>query len=95
MTIKINNQELEFKFNFKQIKQLIQVTCKDLADLEAVAKDFNNVGLIGSIGTGKSVEEIEELLEADGTFEAVKSILDAFSSEVVKYFNPNLQSQTN
>jgi len=93
--IKIDGQEFEFRFGFKQLKELVKVTGKDLDKLEDVAKDFNNASLICSIGIGKSVEEVEELLDKDGTFDAVTSILTAFSDEVVKYFSPNSQSQTN
>ena len=88
-------QQFEFRFGFKQLKELVKVTGKDLDKLEDVAKDFNNASLICSIGIGKSVEEVEELLDKDGTFDAVTSILTAFSDEVVKYFSPNSQSQTN
>ena len=38
--VKINGQEFEFKFGFKQIKELIKHTGKDLDKLEEVAKDF-------------------------------------------------------
>lgn len=93
--VKINNQELDFKFGFKQIKELVKKTGKDLDKLEEVAKDFNNVTLIASIGLNKSEEEIENLIDADGSFECVTSILSAFSEEVVKYFSPNSLGQTN
>ena len=64
--VTINKQEFEFKFGFKQIKELIKVTGKDLDKLEEVAKDFNNASLIGSIGIGNSIEETEELMDKDG-----------------------------
>lgn len=93
--VKIDGQEFEFKFGFKQIKELIKLTGKDLDKLEEVAKDFNNASIIGAIGIGKTIEETEEMMDKDGTFECVTSILNAFSEEVVRYFSPNSQSQTN
>jgi glycerate kinase len=93
MKITINKQELEFKFKFSQLKELTKITKTDLAGLEEIAKDFNNASLIASIGTGKTIEEIEQMLDEDGTFEAVTEIISAFSGEVLAYFNPNSQNQ--
>ena len=95
MKIKINHQELEFKFKFKQLKELCNVTGKELTELEAITSNLNSIALIASLGTGKSIEEIETLLDEDGTFDAVQGIVKAFSEEVVQYFSPNSQSQTN
>ena len=94
-TIKLNNQELEFSFKFKQVRQLVNRVGKDIEQFEEIVKDLNNVIPIGAIGTGKTEEEIEELIDADGTFDAVKVILEAFTKEVVVFFNPNSQSQAN
>jgi glycerate kinase len=94
MIITINKQELEFKFKFSQLKELTKITKTDLAGLEEIAKDFNNASLIASIGTGKTIEEIEALLDED-SFEGVTEIITAFSGEVLAYFNPNLQNQVN
>jgi glycerate kinase len=94
MKITINKQELEFKFKFSQLKELTKITKTDLAGLEEIAKDFNNAALIGSIGTGKTIEEIEALLDED-SFEGVTEIITAFSGEVLAYFNPNSQNQAN
>lgn len=93
--VKINGEEFEFKLGFKQIRELIKTTGKDLDQLESIAKDFSNASLIASIGIGKSIEEIEELMDKDGKFDCVTSIITAFSEEVVRYFTPNSQSQTN
>jgi glycerate kinase len=92
MIITINKQELEFKFKFSQLKELTKITKTDLAGLEEIAKDFNNASLIASIGTGKTIEEIEALLDED-SFEGVTEIITAFSGEVLAYFNPNSQNQ--
>jgi glycerate kinase len=92
MIITINKQELEFKFKFSQLKELTKITKTDLTGLEEIAKDFNNAALIGSIGTGKTIEEIEALLDED-SFEGVTEIITAFSGEVLAYFNPNSQNQ--
>lgn len=94
-TIKLNNQELEFSFKFKQVRQLVNRLGKDIEQFEEIVKDLNNVIPIGAIGTGKTEEEIEELIDADGTFDAVKVILEAFTKEVVVFFSPNSQSQAN
>lgn len=94
-TIKLNNQELEFSFKFKQVRQLVNRVGKDIEQFEEIVKDLNNVIPIGAIGTGKTEEEIEELIDADGTFDAVKVILEAFTKEVVVFFSPNSQSQAN
>tara|TARA_R110000868_G_scaffold125509_4_gene331460 strand:+ start:1653 stop:1943 length:291 start_codon:yes stop_codon:yes gene_type:complete len=94
-TITINNQELEFSFKFKQVRQLVNKVGKDIEQFEEIVKDLNNVIPIGAIGTGKTEEEIEELIDADGTFNAVKQILEAFTNEVVIFFSPNSQSQAN
>lgn len=93
--IKINNQEFEFQLTYKRLKELCLKSGKDLNELEEFAKDFNNASLIASVGTGKTLEEIEELMDLDGTFECVVNILKAFSEEVIRYFTPNSQSQTN
>jgi glycerate kinase len=92
MIITINKQELEFKFKFSQLKELTKITKTDLAGLEEIAKDFNNASLIASIGTGKTIEEIETMLDED-SFEGVTEIITAFSGEVLAYFNPNSQNQ--
>jgi hypothetical protein len=92
MIITINKQKLEFKFKFSQLKELTKITKTDLTGLEEIAKDFNNAALIGSIGTGKTIEEIEALLDED-SFEGVTEIITAFSGEVLAYFNPNSQNQ--
>jgi glycerate kinase len=94
MIITINKQELEFKFKFSQLKELTKITKTDLTGLEEIAKDFNNAALIGSIGTGKTIEEIEALLDED-SFEGVTEIITAFSGEVLAYFSPNSQNQAN
>ena len=94
MIITINKQELEFKFKFSQLKELTKITKTDLAGLEEIAKDFNNASLIASIGTGKPIEEIEQMLDED-SFEGVTEIITAFSGEVLAYFNPNSQNQAN
>ena len=94
MKITINKQELEFKFKFSQLKELTKITKTDLTGLEEIAKDFNNAALIGSIGTGKTIEEIEALLDED-SFEGVTEIITAFSGEVLAYFSPNSQNQAN
>jgi glycerate kinase len=94
MIITINKQKLEFKFKFSQLKELTKITKTDLTGLEEIAKDFNNAALIGSIGTGKTIEEIEALLDED-SFEGVTEIITAFSGEVLAYFNPNSQNQAN
>lgn len=94
-TITINNQELEFSFKFKQVKQLVNQLGKNIEDFEEIVKNLNNVVPIGAIGTGKTEEEIEELIDADGSFNAVKQILEAFTNEVIIFFSPNLQSQAN
>ena len=58
-TIKLNNQELEFSFKFKQVRQLVNRVGKDIEQFEEIVKDLNNVIPIGAIGTGKTEEEIE------------------------------------
>lgn len=94
-TIKLNNQEFEFKFRFRQVKELLKITGKDLSTMDDIAQDFSNIPLIASLGTGKTIEEMELLLDQEETFEGVKSIAAAFGQEVKAYFTPNSQSQTN
>ena len=93
MKITINNQELEFNFKYSQLKKLCEKLNKNLGDLKEIAADFNNASLLAAIGTGKDIETIEQLLDADGSFEAIQNIIKAFSDEVIQYIGPNLQSQ--
>lgn len=94
MKITINKQELEFNYNYSQIKQLCSAKGKKLEDLKDIAEDFGNADLILSIGVNISLEDATKLLDEDGTFEAVRLIIESFSNEVVRYMNPNSQSQT-
>lgn len=95
MKIKINGEELEFRFRTKQLGQLIKATGKDLDKLQEIVTDLNNASLLASLGTGKTIEEIEEMMDKDGTFECVQSIIQGFNDEVIQYYSPNSQSQTN
>ena len=93
MKITINNQDYEFKFRFKELTELTKQTGKELSDLEEVAKDITKTSIIFSIGCKISLEQAENILD-EGTFNDVTIVINAFSSEVVKYLNPNSPSQT-
>lgn len=94
MKITINNTEHEFNFRFCELVELCEKTGKQMDELESIAKEIKYTSLIGSIGMGKSEEEVKEILQ-NSTFDAVQSIINAFSLEVVAYLNPNSQSQAN
>lgn len=93
--IKINGEEFEFRFRFKEVGKLLKVTGKNLGDIQEITQDFNNAALIGSIGIGKTCEEVEELLDKDGTFESVSNLLMAFAEEVGQYFQKDEQKVEN
>jgi hypothetical protein len=94
MKITINKQDLEFNYNYSQIKQLCNDKGKKLDELKDIAEDFGNADLILSIGVNIPLEDATKLLDDDGSFEAVRLIIESFSNEVVRYMNPNSQSQT-
>ncbi len=94
-TIKLNNQELEFNFKFDEVLLLLNRVGKDISQFEEIAKDLNNIIPIAAIGTGKTEEEIRELIKLDGNFSCVAQIGKVFSEEVVIFFTPNSQSQAN
>jgi hypothetical protein len=94
MKITINKQELEFNYNYSQIKQLCNAKGKRLDELKDIAEDFGNADLILSIGSNLPLEDATKLLDEDGSFEAVRLIIESFSNEVVRYMNPNSPSQT-
>lgn len=90
--ITINNKEYEFKYTFSKLNKLMQAKNLTLEGLSELGKDFSSVALIGAIGMNKTEQELEQLLD-ESTFEAVKTIMEAFAKEVQAYF-PNVESQT-
>ena len=94
MKITLNNQQHEFRFRFKALKQLSEQTGLALDNLEAFVQDIKNVPTILSIGCGITIEEAEDLLDL-GTFDEVREVVAAFSSEVIAFTIPNSQSQAN
>ena len=94
MKINLNQKEYNFEFKFKQLVELEKVHGVQLEDVETFVKKLSNTSIIGALGLGMEVSEVNEILSG-GSFEDIKAILSAFDSEVSRYINPNLQSQTN
>lgn len=108
MTITINNQNYEFKFSMKALRNLEKKTGKKTTE---IIETFSNVeengvdydlltiilfeGLFAS-WQNVTIEEVEDLLDNGGGGDLV-AIMNAFSSEVSAYWVknlPNAQSPT-
>ena len=88
---------IEMKFSFKAIKELLKETGATLETIGELSKDLNNIPLIAYIGNkhaGGSFtkEQIEEHLD-NGTFQDALDIVNEFSKQVTAYFAPNEKSQ--
>jgi|LakMenEpi03Aug12_release.lakeMendotaPanAssembly.Ray.scaffolds.fasta_scaffold130913_4 hypothetical protein len=88
---------IEMKFSFKAIKELLNETNTTLETIGELSKDLNNISTIAYIGNkyagGKlTKEEIEDMLEK-GNFETALAIVNEFGQQVSAYFSPNEKSQ--
>ena len=88
---------IELKFRYKAIKELLEITKTEIAEIDKLRTDFTKTGLIGYVGQkhagGKlTLEQVEDMIDEDGTL--IKHILNEFSEQVVKYLLPNETSQS-
>ena len=90
--IKLNGKEYQFTYSFTQLDELMEKTGIELSGLQTIVKTFKHIPLICSIGTGMSEEEVRKILD-EGNFLDVNEIIEAFTKEVGRYFDPNKTSQ--
>jgi hypothetical protein len=89
--------KLELKFRFRAIKELLEITNLEIAEIDKLRLDFTKTSLIAHIGNkhagGKlTIDEIEDMIDEDGTL--IKYILKEFSEQILKYLVPNETSQS-
>lgn len=85
--IKLNGIEYEFRYSFKNLKELVTAENLDLSKIQEFGGNFTNVPKIIFYGIGKSltIDEIESALDSEG-FDKLVSTIELFGSEVSQYF---------
>ena len=98
--IQLTKGQIEFKYSFKAIKELMNLTKTELKNVGNLSTDLNNIPLIAYVGHknagGKlSQEEIETMLD-EGNFKDIKAIASEYGKQIVEYFgiDPNEKSQS-
>lgn len=100
--IKINEQELNFTFKLKAIRNLEKKQGKKIFEIlksfekveEGFAIDFDLCVDIAVEGTGKTSEEIEAMFDTSG-LPGLIEVIKAFSLEVTNWISPNSQTPAN